>query len=95
MSFNETDRAAMLPEGTKAREGMAATYCIGSDRYAGRIIAASKTGHRATWQRVEVDGKVGMTHECTLRRDGTYYVIGSKYGHLILGVAKTDLDAGF
>jgi hypothetical protein len=78
-----------------AYEGMPATYVIGSDQYAGRIVAHSSSKHRVTWQRVHADGKAGMTHECTRRRDGTYYVLGSKHGHLKLGVAQTFLDEGF
>jgi hypothetical protein len=72
--------------------GMPATYVIGSDQYAGKIIEASTTRHRITWQR---EGNVGITKELTRRRNGTYYAIGSKYGYVKLGVAKTILDEGF
>lgn len=72
--------------------GMPATYMIGGDQYAGKIIAISKTRHRVTWQRGEGGS---YAHECTRRRNGVYYVLGSKYGYLKLGVAKTILDEGF
>lgn len=79
--------------------GMPASYCIGSDQYGGRVIATSPTLHRVTWQRmagVNSDVPVpGMVKEFTRRINSTYYAIGSKHGHLKLGVAKTDLDEGF
>ena len=82
---------------TKARVGQDATYRIGSDKYAGRIIAMSKTGHRVTWQRVNEDTgpQASFTREFTRRRDGTYMAIGSKHGDLVLGFALTALDMGF
>lgn len=82
---------------TVPTEGLPATYRIGSDKYAGRIIAVSKTGHRCTWQRVDLTGAAvpTFTKECTRRAGGRYMVIGSKHGDLVLGVAHTDLDRGF
>jgi hypothetical protein len=77
---------------------MPATYRIGSDAYAGKLIAVSSTKHRVTWVRYEESTGItntGMTKEFTRRRDGRYLAIGSKCGSLELGVAKTDLDPGF
>lgn len=76
-------------------EGMPATLGIGSDSYGGKIVAVSRTGHRCTWQRVNKDGTTGRVEEFTRRRDGAYLKIGSNHTYLTLGVAKTDLDAGF
>jgi hypothetical protein len=78
--------------------GLPATYRIGSDRYAGKIIAVSRTGHRCTWQRVNDNTGEAfpkMTYDCTRRACGSYLVVGSKHGSLVLGVARTDLDQGF
>jgi hypothetical protein len=71
--------------------GMPATYVIGSDQYGGKLIAASRTGHRVTWQ--SESGR--LTHEMTRRRNGEYLALGGKYGHLKLGVSNTILDQGF
>jgi serine/threonine protein phosphatase PrpC len=81
-----------------ANVGDPATYVIGSDQYAGKLIAVSATKHRVTWVRHEESTGVtntGMTKEFTRRRNGTYYAIGSKYGYLKIGVAKTILDECF
>ena len=78
--------------------GMPASYRIGSDQYGGRLIAISPTAHRVTWQRMHDNNGTavaGMVREFTRRRSGEYYAIGSKHGHLKLGVAKTALDEGF
>jgi hypothetical protein len=76
--------------------GMLATYVIGSDQYAGILIEVSKTGHQVTWQRVDGAGLVrSHIHRCSRRSNGEYIQVGSKYGHLELGVAKTVLDEGF
>ena len=84
---------------TVPQVGMPATYVIGSDQYAGKLIAVSRTKHRVTWVRHEESTGVtstGMTKEFTRRAArGEYLAIGSKYGHLKLGVAKTILDEGF
>jgi hypothetical protein len=69
--------------------GMDATYRIGSDRYAGKIIAVSGTRHRCTFS----NGR--LVKECTRRRNGAYKAIGSDHGDLVLGVAVQDLDPGF
>jgi hypothetical protein len=71
--------------------GMPASYVIGSDQYGGKIVAHSPSRHRVTFQ--NESGRI--THEFTRRRNGTYYALGSKYGYLKLGVAKTALDEGF
>src|SRR5271157_2980328 len=76
--------------------GMPATYVIGSDQYAGEIVEVSRTGHQVTWVRVFESGKESKWgHRLSRRRDGRYICVGSQHGHLKLGVAKTDLDAGF
>jgi hypothetical protein len=76
--------------------GMLASYVIGSDQYAGRLIYVSKTGHAVTWARGEESDKAHVfIHHMTRRRNGEYKAIGSKYGYLKLGVAKTNLDPGF
>lgn len=78
--------------------GMPASYQIGSDQYAGKLIAVSSTRHRVTWVRHEESTSMtntGMTTEFTRRSDGRYLAIGSRYGSLKLGVAKTSLDEGF
>jgi hypothetical protein len=97
--MNEIEQAAaddkLLADLVIPYVGMPATYVIGSDQYAGKLVAVSPTRHRVTWQRVREDGFLLIAHECTRRRNGTYYVLGSKHGHLKLGVAKTVLDEGF
>jgi len=72
-------------------EGMPASYCIGSDQYGGRIVAHSRTRHRATFR----SDSGAITREFTRRRTGEYLAIGSRYGYLKLGTAKTILDEGF
>jgi hypothetical protein len=75
--------------------GMPATYVTGSDQYAGKLINVSRTGRQVTWQR---DGSTLASWDLkvfTRRRNGEYTQVGSKYGHLKLGVAKTILDEGF
>ena len=86
-----------MSEETRPYVGMPATYRIGSDAYGGAIVAVSGTRHRVTWSRVNDDGTIikGMVKEFTRRQNGEYMAIGSKYGHLKLGVAKTELDPGF
>jgi hypothetical protein len=95
----EADFQAVYEHGEDAPYvGMPATYRIGSDAYAGKLIAVSPTKHRVTWVRYEESSglvNTGMTKEFTRRSDGRYLAIGSKYGSLKLGVAKTDLDEGF
>lgn len=82
---------------TVPQVGMPATYRIGSDSYAGKLIAVSPTKHRVTWVRVREDGNVNtnMTKEFTRRTSGEYLAIGSKHGSLKIGVAETALDEGF
>jgi hypothetical protein len=78
--------------------GMLATYVIGPDQYAGVLSWVSKTGHQVTWQRYETTQQnhhLGFVKVCSRRRNGEYVRVGSKYGHLKLGVAKTILDEGF
>lgn len=101
--MNEVEQSAaddkLLADLGVPYKGMLATYVIGSDQYGGRLIAVSPTRHRVTWQRMTAHNRdvpvPGTVHECTRRRNGTYYVLGSKCGHLKLGVAKTALDEGF
>jgi hypothetical protein len=83
---------------SKPYVGMPATYVIGSDQYAGVLSWVSKSGHQVTWQRYETTQQnhhLGFVKVCSRRRNGEYVQVGSKYGHLKLGVAKTVLDEGF
>ena len=75
--------------------GDGATYGIGSDRYAGTVVAVSPTGHRVTLQfdharcasYAEQDytytpNPDGGTMVFTRRRDGGYRPLGSNCGGL-------------
>lgn len=75
---------------------MPATFVIGSDQYAGKLTAVSPTKHRVTWMRFE-NGvpTLGFTVRLSRRANGEYRQVGSNHGYLKLGVAKTNLDAGF
>ena len=83
--------------------GTPATYRSGSNKYAGKIIAVSKSGHRVTWQRVYEAGTTLDIHgnawkqEFTRRRDGSYVAAGTALAmfYLVLGEATTALDEGF
>jgi hypothetical protein len=79
-------------------QGQPATYVIGSDQYAGKIIVVSRTGHTAVWQRVNDstgEAHEGFTVQLTRRRNGEYRATGSRHGYVKLGIAKTSLDEGF
>jgi len=78
--------------------GLPATFCIGSDQYAGKIVEVSTTGHKVVWQRMyEVpSAHEGFKKECTWRaKSGEYRAKGSDHGYLKLNHAKTILDQGF
>lgn len=84
---NEEKKAPVVPT-----VGMPATYCIGSDRYAGQIVQVA--GRTIGFQeegatRVEV---------FSLRKNGRWYKTGfpvGKGGSLRLGVAENYQDPSF
>jgi hypothetical protein len=63
--------------------GDGATYCIGSDRYAGTIIEVSPSGKTVLFQKERNPN--GSVTTFTLRRDGTYKAVGMTYATLIPG----------
>jgi hypothetical protein len=71
--------------------GMPATYVSGSDLYGGRLVAVSSSGRSVTW---ESEGGTWVRY-FSRRKNGRYVRVGSKVGHLELGVAMTALDEGF
>jgi hypothetical protein len=74
--------------------GMPCTYGIGSDTYAGKVLAVSKSGHRVT---VNIgDGDVRVFTRRTRHGLVTGYVpAGRPCGYLTLGVARDYRDPSF
>jgi hypothetical protein len=73
--------------------GTLATLRIGSDTYAGTIVAVSKGGNVITF---EFSDRIRDRVRATLRKDGTYRMVGSKRGTAItLGVARDYRDPHF
>lgn len=77
--------ASQLP---KYRIGTPVTYCIGSDRYAGKLKEFRRNGRTAV---VSLDR--GSEMEFTLRADGSYMKKGARnYGYLLWGYAENYRD---
>lgn len=73
----------------KPEVGIGATYCIGSDRYAYKVV-------RVTPATVTVVRRGGSTEEVfTRRKDGRYVRKGSRVGYLYIGVAEDYRDPSF
>jgi hypothetical protein len=74
--------------------GMPATYCIGSDRYAGSIVMVS---HNARLVGYSDKGSTEV-NSFSLRNNGRFYPVGSKIGQggsLRLGTAEDYRDPSF
>lgn len=71
--------------------GMPCTYQIGSDKYAGRVVEVSKSGHKVTVQL----GTRPETNVFTRRKDGYYFARGSNHGLLIFMVSEDYRDPSF
>ena len=75
--------------------GMPATYCIGSDRWAGSIVSVSKSGRTLGFS----DRRDGaMIETFSLRQNGRFYRVGCPMGQsgtLRLGVAEDYRDPSF
>ena len=74
--------------------GIDCTLYVGSDSYSAKVILVS-SDKRTIW----VSDQVGETAEYTLRKDGNYrergIPLGSGYGYLRIGTAKTYRDRSF
>lgn len=69
--------------------GTPVTYCIGADRYDGKI-----TAHTASKKTLTVTF-VGDVQKYTLRKCGRYREVGSDAGYLQIGVAEDRRDPSF
>jgi len=66
------------------------TYCIGTDRYAARVVNVSKGGFRLAAMVYD-----GQEMEFTRRANGGYIAAGQNFGHLRFFMRETWLDPDF
>lgn len=72
--------------------GCEATYGIGSDSYAGRIVKVSPSGKKIAFAH---EGSEVASFEATLRSNGRFRPVGSDSGYVAIGYARDYRDPSF
>jgi len=70
-------------------ENLPASYCIGSDSYAGTFTQTSPK--RATF----IFGRTKRVMKCSLRKCGSWRPTGQSYGYVIIGISSSYLCREF